>query len=127
MIKYLSIEEILRLNFQVIEDYGGSHGVRDEERIYSIANAPMQIVFNEEKYPDLITKAAVYLRNIVSNHPFIDGNKRTYITSSGVFLQRNGCRLNANPKELEDFVVSIATEHLEIATIAVWLKSHTSK
>jgi death-on-curing protein len=127
MIKYLSIEEILRLHFQVIEDYGGSHGVRDEGRIHSITNAPKQIVFKVEQYPDLITKAAVYLRNMISDHPFIDGNKRTAITSCGVFLQRNGGRLNANPKELEDFVVSIATEHLEIAPIAVWLKSYTSK
>lgn len=127
MTKYLSIEEILRIHFQVIEDYGGSHGVRDEGRVHSATNAPKKAVFGIEQYPDLITKAALYLRNIVSDHPFVDGNKRTAITVSGIFLQRNGYKVHTDPKELEDFVILIATEHYDIDKIVAWLKTRTSK
>ena len=78
MIQYISLEEILRIHFQVIEDYGGSHGVRDEGRLKSVVNAPKQEVFGEEQYSSLFDKAAVYLRNIIGDHPFSDGNKRIY-------------------------------------------------
>lgn len=127
MTRYLSVEEILRLHFQVIEDFGGSHGVRDEGSIHSVANAPKQAAFGVDQYPGLATKAAVYLRNIIADHPFVDGNKRTAVTVAGIFLERNGVKLGANPKELEDFVVSIVVEHHDIDKIATWLKTYITK
>lgn len=124
--KYLKIEEILRLHFKVVEDYGGAHGVRDEGRLKSVAEAPAQEVFGVEQYPDIYQKAAVYLRNIIADHPFFDGNKRTGLTVASVFLIRNGVRLTASPKELEDFTVTVATDHLDISAIAIWLSEHTT-
>lgn len=125
MIRYLTTREILMLHFRVIEDYGGSHGIRDEGRIQSLVEAPQQEVFGSEQYPSLLEKAAVYLRNVIGDHPFTDGNKRTGITVAGVFLMRGGVQLTATPLELEDFAVQIAVEHLDIPTIAAWLKAHT--
>lgn len=122
--KYITIEEILRLHFQVIEDFGGSHGVRDENRLKSVTEAPKQEVFGQAQYPGLFEKAAVYLRNIVGDHPFSDGNKRTGITVSGIFLMRNGKKLTATPQALENFAVQVATEHLDIPAIAAWLETH---
>ena len=121
---YVSLEEILRLHFQVIEDFGGSHGVRDESRLKSVVEAPKQIAFGKEQYPTVYEKEAVYLRNIIGDHPFSDGNKRTALTVCGVFLIRNGKKLTAKPKDLEDFVVQVATDHLDISEIAEWLKNH---
>lgn len=126
MINYLSLEEILRLHFQVIEDFGGSHGVRDEGRLLSVVAAPQQTVFGSEQYPTVLEKAAVYLRNIIGDHPFVDGNKRTAVTVAGIFLVRNHKKLTAKPNELEDFAVRVATEHLEIAEIAKWLKERSA-
>ena len=124
-VKYVTLEEILRLHFQVIEDFGGSHGIREENRLKSVTEAPKQVIFGGEQYPSLYQKAAVYLRNIVGDHPFNDGNKRTAITVCGIFLIRNGTGLKAMPKELEDFTMKVATEHLEIDEIATWLKTHS--
>lgn len=126
MISYLSLEEILRLHFQVIEDFGGSHGVRDEGRLMSVVAAPAQEVFGTEQYPQVIEKAAVYIRNIIADHPFVDGNKRTAITITGIFLARNGRGFTATPRELEDFAVRVATDHLGVSEIAGWLKEHCS-
>src|SRR5579863_7211340 len=96
--QFLSLEEILRLHYQVIEDFGGSHGVRDEGRLKSVVQASKQVVFGQEQYPALYDKAAVYLRNIIGDHPFSDGNKRTAITVCGIFLARNKIGLKADPK-----------------------------
>jgi death on curing protein len=124
MIKYFTLEEILRLHFQVIEDYGGSHGIRDEERLKSLILAPQQAVFGEEQYPGIYEKAAVYMRNLIADHAFVDGNKRTAVTICGIFLMRNGHEFDATPKELEDFAVKVATDHLSVDEIANWLKRH---
>ena len=126
MTQYLTLEEILRHHFQVVEDDGGSHGVRDEGRLASVVDAPRQEVFGAEQYPMTIDKAAVYIRNIIGDHPFSDGNKRTGVTVAAVFLIRNGITLVATAQELADFAVSVATDHLDVSTIADWLKSHTT-
>ncbi len=124
MIQYISIVELLRLHFRVVEDYGGSHGVRDEGRLESVISAPKQEIFGEEQYKSIFEKAGVYLRNIIGDHSFVDGNKRSGITTCGVFLLRNNKTLYASPKYLEDFVVRIATDHLDIPEIALWLEKH---
>lgn len=125
--KYLSAEEILRLHFQVIEDYGGSHGIRSEARLKSVVVAPQQTIFGSDQYPNLFEKAAVYMRNIIGDHPFADGNKRTGTVVAGIFLIRNGCEIYCSTKELEDFAVKVATAKLDIPVIAKWLETHSRK
>jgi death on curing protein len=125
--KYLEVEDILYLHFQIIADFGGSQGVRDETRLQSVVMAPKQSVFGQDQYQTIFEKAAVYIRNIIGDHPFSDGNKRTGITVGGVFLLRNGYKLTASPKELEDFAVQIAVEYLDVTAIAQWLQKHTKQ
>jgi len=123
--KYMSLEEILRLHFQVIEDFGGSHDIRDEGRLKSVVQAPKQIAFGQEQYLSLYEKAAAYLRNIIGDHSFTDGNKRTALTVCGIFLARNNIVLNADLKDLENFTIQVATDHLGIDEIATWLEAHS--
>ncbi len=123
--RYLTLEEILRLHFQVIEDFGGSHGIRDDSRLLSVVEAPQLIAFGQEQYATVFEKAAAYLRNIIGDHAFVDGNKRTGVTVAGVFLMRNGKKLNATPKELEDFTVQVTTDQLDVLTIADWLRARS--
>jgi death on curing protein len=125
MIRYLSEEEVLLAHFKLIERYGGSHGVRDIERVKSTVAAPRQEIFGAEQYPDIFEKASVYARNIIGDHLFVDGNKRTGITVAIMFLQRNGKVFVAKKGELEDFAVQVATEHLDVPAIAAWLKTHS--
>lgn len=125
--KYIDLEEILRLHFQIVTDFGGSHGVRNESRLKSVVDAPKQSVFGQDQYPTIYEKAAVYIRNIVGDHPFTDGNKRTAITVVGVFLMRNGYKMIADPKELEDFAVKVAVDKLDVPAIAEWLEKNSKK
>ena len=125
MIRYLEIDEILELHFWIIEDFGGSHGVRDELGIKSLVAAPRTVVFGEAQSVSVHEKAAVYLRNCIEDHIFTDGNKRTAVTITGIFLARNGWRMTAAAVELENFAVRAATDHLDIDAIADWLECHS--
>lgn len=123
---YFTLAEILELHVAIIEDFGGSHGIRDEERLKSLIEAPQLIAFGIEQYETIYQKAAAYMRNAIADHIFVDGNKRTGTTLAGIFLARNDKRLTATPKELEDFAVSVAVEHLSVDDIAAWLEQHTA-
>lgn len=125
--KYFSLEDILLLHFKIIEDFGGAHGVRSDDRLQSVVSAPSQEAFGQLLYPTPFEQATVYLRGIIMDRPFVDGNKRTSVTVSVIFLMRNGYNLTATTKELEDFAVQVAVEHFDIPTIAAWLKAHSSK
>lgn len=125
MTRYLTAEEILWLHFMVVQDFGGSHGIRDEGRVKSVVEAPQQEAFGVEQYGTLHEKAAVYMRNVIGDHPFTDGNKRTGVIFAGIFLMRNGVKLTATPKALEDFAVQVAVERLSVEQIAHWLEEHS--
>lgn len=122
IIQYLDEEEILLAHFALIERYGGSHGVRNLERIKSVIQAVKQEVFGEQQYPGVYEKAAVYARNIIADHPFSEGNKQTGITAAIMFLKKNKIHFTAKKGEMEDFAVKIATDRLAISDIADWLK-----
>ncbi len=125
--KYLSSEDILQIHSVVIDEIGGMHGVRDMHVVLGLENSPRQAVFGKELYPEVFDKAAVYARNIISNHPFLDGNKRTGMTASFVFLEDNGFVAKAEEGEIERFALAIIKEQLDIKEIAAWLKKHSRK
>jgi len=124
---YLTAEDILYMHYRLIEDYSGSHGLRDESRLKSVVEAPKLEAYGKEQYKTVFEKSAVYARNIISDHLFVDGNKRSGITSASVFLMKNGYTLIATNKELEDFAVQIAVEKCDIPEIAEWLEQRTKK
>ena len=123
--RYLSVEDILQIHSFVVNETGGSHGVRDMAPVSSAAASPAQAVFGKELYPTIFAKAAVYIRIIIFSHPFIDGNKRTAMATAFVFLEDNGYRPTAREGEIERFALAIIEEKLDIEDIGAWLKSHS--
>lgn len=111
----------------IIDETGGSHGVRDYDAILSLESLPRQSVFGKELYPTLFAKAAVYARNIISGHPFVDGNKRTAMTAASVFLEDNGYKLAAEKGTVEKFALRLIKEKLNIEAIASWFKKNTGE
>lgn len=103
------------------------HGLRDREALSSLLIAPRQNVFGKELYPSLFAKAAVYAREIIMRHPFIDGNKRTGIIAAGVFLEDNGYEFVAKRGDIVRYALSIVNQKKSIEAIATWLKKHCKK
>lgn len=121
--RFLGLDDIEIIHMQVIDATGGSQGVRDRGRIEAAVNSLEQEVFVKVLYPTIFDKAATLMRAIIANHAFIDGNKRTGIMVALVLLNINGYDTSILPdKELEDFAVRVAVEHLDVPEIAEWLK-----
>ena len=99
MPRYLSEAEILLIHNRIVDETGGLHGVRDLHATHSVVEQPRQAVFGKELYPTVFLKAAVYVRNNIAHHPFLDGNKRTGITVASVFLSDNGYTIEAKEGE----------------------------
>jgi death-on-curing protein len=126
--KWLTLDDLELIHMQIIDASGGSQGTRDTGRLESALASMRQEVFGEDLYPTMFEKAAVLLRGIIADHPFIDGNKRTGMMAALVFINYNGYNTDLlNDKELEDFAVQVAVEHLDIPIIAAWLKAHSKK
>ncbi len=125
--KYLSARHILFLHSLALEKDGGAHGVRDYHAILSLENLPQQKVFGKELYPTLFDKAALYARNIIMNHPFLDGNKRTGMLCAFTFLERNGYAVEVARGAIEKFALKVIRDHLTLDQIAQWFKKHSRK
>jgi death-on-curing protein len=125
--KTLSLEHILQLHILAIRSFGGNEGIRDLGRLESAIASQDQEAFGKELYVGLHAKAAAMCRGIIGDHPFSDGNKRTAMLVALTFLQINGVEIEAQPGELEDFAVRIATDQLDVPVIARWLddRSHS--
>jgi len=120
-VKYLSPEQILFIHSRLIDTTGGAHGVRDIGLLQSAAARPRATYGRKDLYPDVFQKAAALLESLANNHPFIDGNKRTAITSSAIFLRQNGYLLEASQHELERFTLSVAMRGVSFKDIVAWL------
>ena len=125
--KYISGQEILAIHFEIINQTGGSHGVRDIGLLKSVAERPKAGFGRQELYKDVFEKAAAYAESLVKHHVFVDGNKRTGAVVAARFLFINGYELAASNKEFENFIVKIVTENYDVATIALWFKKHSKR
>jgi death-on-curing protein len=121
----LTLDQLLEIHALLVNEIGGSLGLRDLGRLESAIATQTQNVFGEELYPSPINKAAALIRAIIADHPFVDGNKRTAILSGLTLLGVNGMRFFANKGEIEDFAVKIAVEHLDVPQISQWLEERT--
>lgn len=117
-INFLTIEEIKLIHFDQIKRYGGMHGLRDERLLDSAINSPKATFNNNFLHTDIFEMACAYIFSIVKNHPFVDGNKRTGLIVSLLFLANNNILIEATDEELFDLTIKIAeskTTEVEIA------------
>jgi death-on-curing protein len=123
-VKYLTAEQALFIHARIVVETGGAHGVRDIGLLQSATARPQATFGGSDLYPDIWSKAAALLESLAQNHPFIDGNKRTAITATGVFLEINGFRLETTQKELERFTLRVATRKMGSVDTRNWLEQH---
>lgn len=123
MIRYLSLEQLLRIADAAVE---GDVVVRDVGLLESALARPQTTLFGEDAYPDLHTKAAALLHSLAGNHALIDGNKRLAFAATAVFLGINGHRVETTDDEVVEFVVAVAAgEVAELSEIAARLAGWT--
>jgi death-on-curing protein len=62
--------------------------------------------------------------DLLGNHPFVDGNKRTTLMCALVFLGLSGARLRADPDDLYSLVDGVAAGEVDKAEVSVFLRRH---
>ena len=125
--KYLTPHKVLFIHDQVVKRTGGSQGVRDISLVESAVYRPQSTFDGNDLYIGVFDKAAALLQSLLKNHPFVDGNKRTALTSAGLFLRLNGYKLVNAKKEEVEFAIKVDNEHLKIEEISNWLKANSKK
>ena len=123
--KYLYPKQVLYLYQRIIQQSGGTVGLRDEGLLESAVYRPQASFGGQDLYPDLFSKTAALGHSIISNHPFVDGNKRVGVEAMQLMLQVNGYDLHASTEAKFEFVMEIAKGKLTEQAIADWLKRHS--
>jgi len=122
---YLTAEQVLFLHAMMISETGGNHGVRDIGMLQSAASRPKATFKGRDLHSDIHLKAAAMMHSLIQNHPFLDGNKRTGIAAAVLFLQLNGYEFNADNREVENFILSVARGEKNLRQISQWLLENT--
>ena len=89
----MKLDEVIELHKDVINEYGGSHGIRDKRLLESAVYMPYASFGGEDLYSALGEKAGHLCYSLIKHHPFIDGNKRTAMHSMLVFIHSNRARV----------------------------------
>ena len=125
MIQHLSLDEVLAIHERLVEQFGGPTGVRDLGLLESALARPQATLGGRDLYPDLWTKAAALMHSTIQNHPFVDGNERTALAATGVYLGLNGYMLSASNDETLHFVRRVVSGAIDLKEIAHWLRAHS--
>lgn len=106
---FLTLTEVIKVHTDQIRRYGGGQGIRNIGLLESALAQPEASFAGEWLHKGLHEMASAYAYHLCQNHPFIDGNKRTALTCTLVFLELNGVIIS-DPKGL------LKTEMLQIAS-----------
>jgi death-on-curing protein len=113
------------LHQRLIDQYGGSPGIRDPALVDSALARPV----NRWSYSpdcDLADLAASYAYGLAKNHGYIDGNKRIAFTAMAVFLYINGLLLEAPHDEAVRVMIEIASGERSENELANWLRGRVA-
>ena len=121
---FLSKEQILLMHDQLIEETGGSKGLKDEGMLESALAAPFQSFDGKDLFTSVYQKAARLGYGLASNHAFVDGNKRIGAHAMLVFLALNRIRLDYTQEELSDLFLGVAADEKGYSDVLNWIVIH---
>ena len=124
MIKF-SKEKVLLLHKLIAEETGGSVGVRDEALLESALESAFSGFGDKEFYPTKEEKAARLGYTLISNHAFVDGNKRIGVYIMLTFLEVNGIHVDCTNEELANVGISVADGSMSYESLLDWVRAHT--
>lgn len=122
--KRLTKEQIVFLHQELLDQTGGSSGIRDEGLLESAIQIPFQSFDNDDLYPSIQQKAARLAFGLVKNHTFVDGNKRIGAHTMLVFLALNGIELAYEQVELSGIILQVASGECDEAGLLRWILQH---
>lgn len=123
MIKF-SKEKVLLLHQIMAEATGGSVGVRDNDLLESALENCFATFDGIELYPTKEEKGARLGYSLISNHAFVDGNKRIGVYIMLSFLEINGIRIEATNEDIIHIGLSVADGSMKYDDLLEWVRKH---
>ena len=126
----LTKADIIVINYKTVKAHGGNYvppyNFLHEDNLDYIVDIIEAEMFGAPLYPTIADKASVYFYNIICNHIFSDGNKRTGLEAAVLFLGGNYHQLRSSLKnsELFDFVTSVASGQVTLDECRAWFKDN---
>ena len=123
MIKF-SKEKVLLLHRLITEETGGSIGLRDEGLLESALEAAFSTFGGVELYPTKEEKGARLGYNLISNHAFVDGNKRIGMYVMLTFLEVNGIHMDCTNEDVATVGLAVAAGEMGYDRLLEWVREH---
>ena len=116
--KFLTIEEVIAIHDDQIDQFGGSMGLRDMGASQSAIMRPQM-----GYYDGLIEETAALMKSLAMNHPFVDGNKRVSFFATAAFLRLNGWFIDCDSRETYEFLMRLfETNSFRFDQLSSWLE-----
>jgi death on curing protein len=123
--KWFPSEAVELLQAHLLEQFGGSSGLRDAGGLESALERPKNLfAYGESTFFELAT---AYASGIIRNHPFVDGNKRLGLAIALTFLEMNGYRTNLDEAEAVVMTLGLASREVEETGYTRWLEDNCVK
>ena len=114
---YLTIAEVEQMHRELIDEFGGIHGLRDRAALEAAVFRPQNGYYNS-----LAEEAAALMESLANNHPFVDGNKRIAFSAADTFLAGNGLYLDVGAVETYRFMIeSLSGSAFRFGPILDWI------
>ena len=118
MSDFITLDEILLIHHRLIEEFGGSPGLRDKAALESAIMRPQT-----GYYQNILEESAALMESLAMNHPFVDGNKRVAFFTTDTFLRLNGYQIDCdNLKAYAFFIKLFESNTFNFDNLLVWLK-----
>jgi death-on-curing protein len=124
---FLSVDDVLLLHADTIDNEGGSSGVRAHNLLDAAVAMPRQQFGGAYLHEDLAAMAAAYLLHIAQNHPFIDGNTRAAVLAALVLLKVNEVENLPDPRKLESITLQVAAGELSKDSLTKWFRHNVGR
>jgi death on curing protein len=119
-----SKEKVLLLDKLIAEETGGGVGIRDEGLLESALEAAFAGFGSQEFYPTKEEKGARLGYTLITNHAFVDGNKRIGMYIMLTFLEVNGIHLECTNEEIVEAGLAVAIGKMGYNNLLCWVKAH---
>lgn len=125
---WLTAEHVLRVHDEMVRTFGGEFGVKDPGMIDAVlSRMRSSAVMGQDPFPSVFDKAAFLMHSILRYHPFIDGQKRTGLSTAFIFLGLNGYYLwSRNPVDEVHFAIHVAQGRFEVPDVTRWIKQRVA-
>jgi death on curing protein len=123
---YLTKDELLDLHAYATTEYGGRLGITSQDRLTTALEAPRQIMFGTELYPNVASKAAALTFLLLKSRPFAGGNEITSLLALLRFLDLNDAHLHdhVGGAELIRLIQSVNRSDLDREGLEQWLSEN---